>query len=243
MFKLIHNKLYLFLNNQLLYCNYQNSRGDPMQYGAYRRWKLAEDSNLDSKGKPKKNKKKSSTGYVAGDYKVDGANGGKAIGSRDVGSKKKNKGGSLNADSFYDAIKKFGSGVKVSYTSAVCVSVFCLCACLAYHRAHSATLMFTELNISNHLPAITCLACQTTPYLTSRKRTFQSFSPFPLNFIFNFNRMVLQEEREPQNHQLTKTLFNLRKHCKYFSSCTLYVICQTLQFLLTLIILRLPSKT
>ena len=90
-----------------------------MQYGAYRRWKLAEDSNLDSKGKPKKNKKKSSTGYVAGDYKVDGANGGKAIGSRDVGSKKKNKGGSLNADSFYDAIKKFGSGVKVSFTSTI----------------------------------------------------------------------------------------------------------------------------
>ena len=90
-----------------------------MQYGAYRRWKLAEDSNLDSKGKPKKNKKKSSTGYVAGDYKVDGANGGKPIGSRDVGSKKKNKGGTLNADSFYDAIKKFGSGVKVCITFTV----------------------------------------------------------------------------------------------------------------------------
>ena len=85
-----------------------------MQYGAYRRWKLAEDSNLDSKGKPKKKKSKSSTGYKVGDYKVDGANGGEAIGSKDVGGKKKkNKGGSLNADSFYDAIKKFGSGAKV----------------------------------------------------------------------------------------------------------------------------------
>lgn len=85
-----------------------------MQYGAYRRWKLAEDSNLDSKGKPKKKKSKSSTGYQVGDYKVDGANGGEAIGSRDVGGKKKKtKGGSLNADSFYDAIKKFGSGAKV----------------------------------------------------------------------------------------------------------------------------------
>ena len=89
-----------------------------MQYGAYRRWKLAEDSQLDSKGKPKKKKSKSSTGYVAGDYKVDGVNGvsgGEAIGAgRDVGGKKKkNKGGSLNSDSFYDAIKKFGGGVKV----------------------------------------------------------------------------------------------------------------------------------
>jgi hypothetical protein len=94
---------------------FQNSRGDPMQYGAYRRWKLAEDSNLDSKGKPKKKKSKSSTGYQTGDYKVDGANGGEAIGSRDVGGKKKkSKGGSLNADSFYDAIKKFGSGAKVN---------------------------------------------------------------------------------------------------------------------------------
>jgi hypothetical protein len=35
---------------------------DPMQYGAYRRWKLAEDSLLDSKGKPKKKSSKSSTG-------------------------------------------------------------------------------------------------------------------------------------------------------------------------------------
>ena len=88
-----------------------------MQYGAYRRWKLAEDSNLDSKGKPKKKKSKSSTGYVAGDYKVDGANGGEAIGSRDVGGKKKkNKGGSLNSDSFYDAIKKFGAGAKDGVT-------------------------------------------------------------------------------------------------------------------------------
>jgi hypothetical protein len=54
-----------------------------MQYGAYRRWKLAEDSELDSKGKPKKKKSKSSTGYQAGDYKVDGVNGisgGDAIG-------------------------------------------------------------------------------------------------------------------------------------------------------------------
>ena len=90
-----------------------------MQYGAYRRWKLAEDSNLDSKGKPKKKKSKSSTGYKVGDYKVDGANGGEAIGSKDVGGKKKkNKGGSLNADSFYDAIKKFGSGAKVSQGGA-----------------------------------------------------------------------------------------------------------------------------
>ena len=93
-----------------------------MQYGAYRRWKLAEDSQLDSKGKPKKKKSKSSTGYVAGDYKLDGVNGvsgGEAIGAgRDVGGKKKkNKGGSLNSDSFYDAIKKFGGGVKVIYYS------------------------------------------------------------------------------------------------------------------------------
>jgi hypothetical protein len=95
-----------------------------MQYGAYRRWKLAEDSNLDSKGKPKKKKSKSSTGYQAGDYKVDGANGGEAIGSRDVGGKKKkSKGGSLNADSFYDAIKKFGSGAKVSTNSSNCTSL------------------------------------------------------------------------------------------------------------------------
>jgi hypothetical protein len=114
-----------------------------MQYGAYRRWKLAEDSNLDSKGKPKKNKKKSSTGYVAGDYKVDGANGGKAIGSRDVGSKKKNKGGTLNADSFYDAIKKFGSGVKV------CITVTVTCMTESTHlsiTAHSLTITLHMLN-------------------------------------------------------------------------------------------------
>ena len=46
---------------------------------------------------------------------MDGLKGGEAIGSRDVGGKKKNKkGGSLNSDSFYDAIKKFGAGAKVS---------------------------------------------------------------------------------------------------------------------------------
>lgn len=114
-----------------------------MQYGAYRRWKLAEDSNLDSKGKPKKNKKKSSTGYVAGDYKVDGANGGKAIGSRDVGSKKKNKGGTLNADSFYDAIKKFGSGVKVR-------SIFAF----VYMAGHNNLNISTQSNYST--PATYC---------------------------------------------------------------------------------------
>eukprot|EP00596_Hydrurales_sp_CCMP1899_P005385 CAMPEP_0119036344 /NCGR_PEP_ID=MMETSP1177-20130426/4020_1 /TAXON_ID=2985 /ORGANISM="Ochromonas sp, Strain CCMP1899" /LENGTH=431 /DNA_ID=CAMNT_0006996103 /DNA_START=244 /DNA_END=1539 /DNA_ORIENTATION=- len=87
---------------------------DPMQYGAYRRWKLAEDSQLDSKGKPKK-KSKSTTGYNKGDYEVDGAMGGDSIGgSRNVGGNKKKKdkkgGNNLNPESFYDAIKNFGAG-------------------------------------------------------------------------------------------------------------------------------------
>ena len=133
-----------------------------MQYGAYRRWKLAEDSNLDSKGKPKKNKKKSSTGYVAGDYKVDGANGGKAIGSRDVGSKKKNKGGTLNADSFYDAIKKFGSGVKVSYTH-----ICCLCDMLMADHTSDVSSKISYLLLVCH--AISFL---TQPYVSFREILF-----------------------------------------------------------------------
>lgn len=90
---------------------------DPMQYGAYRRWKMTEDSKLDSKGNLKKKTKKSK-GYQVGDYNVDGvsgASGGKVIGVRDVNGindnkKKGGKKGSLNIDNFYNAVKNFGSG-------------------------------------------------------------------------------------------------------------------------------------
>lgn len=55
------------------------------------------------------------TGYNKGDYEVDGAMGGDAVGgSRNVGGNKKKKdkkgGNNLNPESFYDAIKNFGAG-------------------------------------------------------------------------------------------------------------------------------------
>ena len=138
-----------------------------MQYGAYRRWKLAEDSLLDSKGKPKKKKSKSSTGYVAGDYKVDGAAGGEAIGSRDVGGKKKNKkGGSLNSDSFYDAIKKFGAGAKVSYGSFIPHTFYSFIA--------STSCTYSLLALSNQFLSWTSsrFNCRNACSYVARKRNY-----------------------------------------------------------------------
>jgi hypothetical protein len=75
-------------------------RGDPMKYGAYRRWKLAEGElgNAGAKGRPKSLRQKSQK-----------AQGGKPTSAQDKNKKGKGK-GSLNADSFYNAIKKLGSG-------------------------------------------------------------------------------------------------------------------------------------
>lgn len=62
---------------------------DPMKYGAYRRWKEAEEA---AKSGKKGGKKKAVTG--------------KQLGSSKTNPKK----GSFNTDSFYDAIKNLGSG-------------------------------------------------------------------------------------------------------------------------------------
>jgi hypothetical protein len=67
-------------------------RGDPMAYGAYRRWKSPEsDTSTSTKGNSKNNQKKNSNGS-----------------SND--KKKKSKNGGITTDSFYNAIKKLGSG-------------------------------------------------------------------------------------------------------------------------------------
>ena len=93
-------------------------RGDPMKYGAYRRWKLAETEDgkprLDSKGRPMKmGKTKTPTkgGYQKGDYKIEGQQGRTLPGKGNksaLGKKKTAKGeGDSPMDQF---MKTFGSG-------------------------------------------------------------------------------------------------------------------------------------
>ena len=84
------------------------SKPDPMVYGAYRRWKLAEEEVKAGKDKKKKR------------------------GNQNSSDPKKKKGSTTNG--FYDAIKNLGSGPvpKVSVTSveivnSVSVAITCVC--------------------------------------------------------------------------------------------------------------------
>ena len=139
----------------------ETARGDPMKYGAYRRWKLAEEEGgaAGAKGRPKSLRQASQRAQQTNKNKPPPAKGVKRGGK----GTKKGK-GTLNADSFYNAIKKFGSGPasKVRWLVRVAIIYFPFSLSIFFYniiryvdpivfapkRKYCITLLYYTLNLT-----------------------------------------------------------------------------------------------